>query len=113
MIACFWLGSRGTAHDSSRLIQHRGHKPGERLDDLSAYLLWRLPTPALKAENAVAAGAAASPGLPRGEAQKMKALLGLVAICAMLSSSFAVAHSGGTDSQGCHIDHKTGVRHCH
>ncbi|MBY4733474.1 YHYH domain-containing protein (plasmid) [Cupriavidus pauculus] len=23
------------------------------------------------------------------------------------------AHSGGTDSQGCHIDHKTGIRHCH
>ncbi|CAN7590728.1 YHYH domain-containing protein [Acidovorax delafieldii] len=23
------------------------------------------------------------------------------------------AHSGGTDSQGCHLDHKTGMRHCH
>ncbi|MCG5263359.1 MULTISPECIES: YHYH domain-containing protein [Burkholderiaceae] len=23
------------------------------------------------------------------------------------------AHSGGTDSQGCHMDHKTGIRHCH
>ena len=25
----------------------------------------------------------------------------------------AFAHSGGTDSQGCHVDHKTGIRHCH
>jgi hypothetical protein len=24
-----------------------------------------------------------------------------------------VAHSGGTDQNGCHIDHKTGIRHCH
>ncbi len=23
------------------------------------------------------------------------------------------AHSGGTDSAGCHMDHKTGVYHCH
>lgn len=23
------------------------------------------------------------------------------------------AHSGGTDSAGCHTDHKTGVYHCH
>ena len=25
----------------------------------------------------------------------------------------AFAHSGGTDQWGCHIDHKTGIRHCH
>lgn len=25
----------------------------------------------------------------------------------------ASAHSGGTNAQGCHIDHKTGVYHCH
>lgn len=25
----------------------------------------------------------------------------------------ANAHSGGTDAQGCHVDHKTGIRHCH
>ncbi|WP_239143065.1 YHYH domain-containing protein [Variovorax sp. WS11] len=23
------------------------------------------------------------------------------------------AHSGGTDRQGCHVDHKNGGRHCH
>ncbi len=25
----------------------------------------------------------------------------------------AYAHSGGTDSSGCHLNHKTGVYHCH
>ncbi|WP_370630218.1 YHYH domain-containing protein [Xenophilus sp. Marseille-Q4582] len=25
----------------------------------------------------------------------------------------ALAHSGGTDRQGCHVDSRTGVRHCH
>jgi hypothetical protein len=25
----------------------------------------------------------------------------------------ALAHSGGTDQNGCHQDHKTGSRHCH
>ena len=28
-------------------------------------------------------------------------------------ASSAMAHSGGTDSQGCHMNHKTGVYHCH
>lgn len=28
-------------------------------------------------------------------------------------SSVAFAHSGGTDSRGCHTNHKTGVYHCH
>ena len=27
--------------------------------------------------------------------------------------SVSQAHSGGTDRFGCHIDHKTGLRHCH
>lgn len=22
-------------------------------------------------------------------------------------------HSGGTDNNGCHVDHQTGQRHCH
>jgi hypothetical protein len=30
-----------------------------------------------------------------------------------LSPSLAVAHSGGTDQYGCHVDHSTGQRHCH
>ena len=38
-------------------------------------------------------------------------------IAALLISAFsigtAVAHSGGTNSQGCHNDHKNGTYHCH
>ncbi|HBD37284.1 MAG: hypothetical protein CL858_12890 [Cupriavidus sp.] len=36
----------------------------------------------------------------------------LTAVLACASGS-VWAHSGGTDSQGCHMDHKTGIRHCH
>lgn len=35
---------------------------------------------------------------------------------ALLVLGFAAslfAHSGGTNAQGCHTDHKTGVYHCH
>lgn len=35
-----------------------------------------------------------------------------VAIIAM-TASVAWAHSGGTDSYGCHYNHKTGGYHCH
>lgn len=39
------------------------------------------------------------------------------ATLAMLSLSFvaddAWAHSGRTDKNGCHMDRKTGTRHCH
>jgi hypothetical protein len=33
----------------------------------------------------------------------------------VLASSFglALAHSGGTDSRGCHHDTRTGAYHCH
>lgn len=36
-------------------------------------------------------------------------------ICAVLAtvSLSAFAHSGGTDARGCHVDHRTGVYHCH
>jgi hypothetical protein len=42
----------------------------------------------------------------------------LVALVASLLLAFgsagtAVAHSGGTDDQGCHENHDTGVYHCH
>ncbi|MCH7381199.1 YHYH domain-containing protein [Acinetobacter sp. NIPH1876] len=30
-----------------------------------------------------------------------------------LSATNAFAHSGGTDSSGCHTNSKTGDRHCH
>ncbi|MGO1118261.1 YHYH domain-containing protein [Rhodovibrionaceae bacterium A322] len=31
----------------------------------------------------------------------------------MLAGNLAVAHSGGTNSAGCHNDHKNGGYHCH
>lgn len=39
----------------------------------------------------------------------------LVISIAILSAFTAVAfaHSGGTDASGCHLNHKTGVYHCH
>lgn len=40
----------------------------------------------------------------------MKALVALIIAAASLS---AFAHSGGTDKNGCHRDHKTGGFHCH
>lgn len=42
---------------------------------------------------------------------KMKKLLAV--LCAALMAGAVFAHSGGTDSQGCHYDRKTGIRHCH
>jgi len=39
-----------------------------------------------------------------------------IILLALFIGSFAtlsVAHSGGTDSRGCHTDHKTGYYHCH
>lgn len=37
----------------------------------------------------------------------------IIAIAITVTSAFAFAHSGGTDSSGCHMNHKTGVYHCH
>lgn len=37
----------------------------------------------------------------------------IFAIALIFSSAYAFAHSGGTDSNGCHTNHKTGERHCH
>jgi hypothetical protein len=31
----------------------------------------------------------------------------------LLATGFVLAHSGGTDKDGCHVDRKTGYRHCH
>lgn len=31
----------------------------------------------------------------------------------VVSVSASDAHSGGKDKQGCHMNRKTGVRHCH
>jgi hypothetical protein len=30
-----------------------------------------------------------------------------------ISSNGALAHSGGTDANGCHTNHSTGAYHCH
>jgi len=43
---------------------------------------------------------------------KMKKLVLLLAFLAFAPTA-VMAHSGGTDRQGCHVDHKTGIRHCH
>lgn len=37
----------------------------------------------------------------------------LIAAVLTLNSMAALAHSGGTDSKGCHRNHKTGDYHCH
>jgi len=44
---------------------------------------------------------------------RMFSLVVLVAGLFAISLSSGYAHSGGTDRYGCHIDHKTGLRHCH
>ncbi|WP_374982294.1 YHYH domain-containing protein [Pseudomonas mosselii] len=43
----------------------------------------------------------------------MKIFSLLIAAVLSFSSVTAYAHSGGTDSKGCHTNHKTGERHCH
>lgn len=40
-----------------------------------------------------------------------KAFFALMAT--MIFASTALAHSGGTNSQGCHHERKTGGYHCH
>lgn len=37
----------------------------------------------------------------------------LIFIAMTVISTIAAAHSGGTDANGCHMDHKTGSWHCH
>lgn len=37
----------------------------------------------------------------------------MVVIAGVLLAGAVMAHSGGTAADGCHIDHKTGIRHCH
>ena len=41
----------------------------------------------------------------------MKTFVSIVLLA--LFSHYAGAHSGGTDSKGCHTNHKTGNYHCH
>lgn len=44
---------------------------------------------------------------------KYFAMLSLILSSLLLGSLSASAHSGGTDANGCHEDHKRGGRHCH
>lgn len=37
----------------------------------------------------------------------------IITIALVFASGLAFAHSGGTDANGCHVNHKTGVYHCH
>jgi hypothetical protein len=37
----------------------------------------------------------------------------LVALVSLTAAMAASAHPGGTDSSGCHHNHKTGGYHCH
>lgn len=41
------------------------------------------------------------------------AILAALTTLAMFLSIDAYAHSGGTDSNGCHTNHQTGEYHCH
>lgn len=37
----------------------------------------------------------------------------ILAIALLLASTFALAHSGGKDANGCHNERRTGGYHCH
>jgi hypothetical protein len=42
-----------------------------------------------------------------------KYIVAALTVAGTLFGAYAIAHSGGTDSAGCHTDRKTGVYHCH
>lgn len=48
-----------------------------------------------------------------GFAEGKKTMKTIITIALLLASSLALAHSGGTNKQGCHTNHKTGDYHCH
>lgn len=43
----------------------------------------------------------------------MRKIISAIAVGMAIASGAALAHSGGTDANGCHLNHKTGVYHCH
>lgn len=53
-----------------------------------------------------------APTRPVGILKGMK-MKKLFAITLLLASGVAMAHSGGTDSNGCHRETRTGSYHCH
>lgn len=48
-----------------------------------------------------------------GEDMKKIIAAVVLAIFGIAATAPAWAHSGGTDKNGCHRNHKTGDRHCH
>ncbi|MER9188630.1 YHYH domain-containing protein [Mesorhizobium australicum] len=44
---------------------------------------------------------------------KSAILAALAFFTMVLATNASYGHSGGTDSNGCHMNHKTGVYHCH
>jgi hypothetical protein len=40
-------------------------------------------------------------------------IIDILAALFILGTVAVAAHSGGTDKFGCHLNHKTGVYHCH
>jgi hypothetical protein len=47
---------------------------------------------------------------PKGKIY-MKTILAIAIVLASAGAAFA--HGGGLDSARCHMDHKTGIYHCH
>jgi hypothetical protein len=43
----------------------------------------------------------------------MKKVVLVLAVLASLVSVNAIAHGGRTDANGCHVDSRTGIQHCH
>lgn len=43
----------------------------------------------------------------------MKKLIFIILMSLTTASGNRILHSGGTDSMGCHVDHRTGIYHCH
>lgn len=43
----------------------------------------------------------------------MRYLTALLVIMMATASFSVMAHSGRTDKNGCHVEKKTGIRHCH
>ena len=41
------------------------------------------------------------------------AIVCVIALLLVCGGGFAFSHSGGTDKNGCHKDHKNGDYHCH
>jgi hypothetical protein len=42
-----------------------------------------------------------------------KVIAAVLAVAGLAFGSYAISHSGGTDKNGCHKDHKDGSYHCH